>query len=219
MDLPMDLIAIYRAQHFLVISLVTIVTYSGSNYISCILPFSQHCIALVHKSCTELPRKKWHPLYRHSLTLLPKSPYYSRPFWCIVYGLHCNGFTYNCDRWKFDLDVQCSLTLDILTHKGHQHRLLLSSTPYLQSCNSCGSERNQVFCCISCEFALDYKCATLPQTTRYKQYEHPFTLCYTSEDDSSEYYWDICEEERNSRNWFYYCGYCSYLAHPECILG
>ncbi|KAK7859070.1 hypothetical protein CFP56_008657 [Quercus suber] len=148
-------------------------------------------------------------------------------FWCSACSflgfpsspdLLCNGFSYNCKTCDIDLDVQCSLTLDILTHKGHQHRLILSSTNYLQSYSSCGSKSNQVFRCFSCEFALDYKCATLSQTTRYKQHEHSFTLSYTIEHDFGEYYCNICEEERNPNHWFYFCVDCTYPAHPKCIL-
>ena len=87
------------------------------------------------------------------------------------------------------------------------------------STNSYGDRRNLVFCCTTCEFTLDFKCARLPQTTRYKQHEHPFTLNYTVKDDSSEYYYDICEKERNSNHWFYYCADYTYAARPKCILG
>uniref|UniRef100_A0A2N9EUU7 Reverse transcriptase domain-containing protein n=1 Tax=Fagus sylvatica TaxID=28930 RepID=A0A2N9EUU7_FAGSY len=131
----------------------------------------------------------------------------------------CNGFTHHCKTCNFDLDVQCSLMLDILTHEGHEHRLMLSNTPYRQTCNGCDSKRYNVFRCTTCGFALDFKCATLPLTARYEQHEHPFTLCYTAEDDSGEYYCDICEEERNPKHWFYYCANCSYPTHPKCILG
>lgn len=43
--------------------------------------------------------------------------------------------------------------------------------------------------------------------------------CYTPKDNLSEYYCNICEEERDSKHWFYYYGHCSYPADPECILG
>ncbi|KAK7817127.1 hypothetical protein CFP56_043250, partial [Quercus suber] len=43
-------------------------------------------------------------------------------------AVHCNGFIYTCDTCIFELDVQCSLTPDILTHEGHEHQLILSST-------------------------------------------------------------------------------------------
>ena len=112
-----------------------------------------------------------------------------------------------------------TLASDILTHKGHEHQLILSTKGYEQTCTSCNSETYYIFRCTICEFALDVKCATLPYTTTYKKHEHPFTLCYTVEDDSNEYYCDICEEERDPKHWFYYCENCTYPAHPNCILG
>ncbi|KAK7844008.1 hypothetical protein CFP56_011753 [Quercus suber] len=108
----------------------------------------------------------------------------------------------------FSLDVSCSLILDILTHPESKH-----------NCSCCDSKISPIFRCTTCEFALDFKCATLPQTARYKQHDHPFTLRYTAEDDSGEYYCDICEEERNLKHWFYYCANCDYPAHTKCILG
>ncbi|XP_075658601.1 uncharacterized protein LOC142628374 [Castanea sativa] len=131
-----------------------------------------------------------------------------------------NGFTYNCTICEFDLDVVCSLKSDIFTHEGHEHRLILSNTTHTQKCNCCDNERCQVFRCTTCEFVLDFQCATLPHTTRYGQHEHPFTLSYRVEDDSGEYYCDICEEERQDlKYWFYYCEDCSYPTHPNCIIG
>ena len=186
-----------------------------------ILPPCYNCVEcnfFLHKSCTKLPRKKQHPIHCHPLTLLPKSPYRAKWFFCNACDQPCNGFTYNCKKCTFDLDVQCSLILDIHTIKGHEHCLCLSSTNYSHSCSSCGVESSQVFHCVTCEFALDFKCATLPMTTRYRQHEHPFTLSYVVEDDSGEYYCDIYEEERDPNHWFYYCANCSYPAHPKCIL-
>ena len=184
------------------------------------------CNFFLHKSCIELPRTKQHPLHQHPLTLLPKVPFRSKCFRCDACEQLCNGFTYRCEKCDFGLDVQCSLILDILSHKGHEHLLCLSTTSYSQNCSSCDFKSSplyyqnyQVLRCITCEFALDFKCATLPLTTRYKQHEHPFTLSYVVEDDSGDYYCDICEEERDPKHWFYYCANCSYPAHPECILG
>ena len=185
-----------------------------SPFYSCV-----KCNFFLHKSCIELPRKKRHPLHRHSLTLFPKAHCRTMLFWCDACGQICNGFNYRCNKCDFDLDVQCSLISDILTHKGHKHCLHLSSTRYSQNCSSCNFERSQGFRCITCEFVLDFKCATLPYTTRYKQHEHRFILSYAAEDDSGEYYCDICEEERDPKQWFYYYAYCSYPTHPKCILG
>ena len=172
-----------------------------------------NCIFFLHKSCANLPIKKKHPFHRHLLTLR------KRDSWCYVCYQNCNGFFYDCDSCYFRLDVQCSLVPEILTHEGHKHQLILSYTSFDQICSSCGYERNLVFRCTTCEFALDFKCATLPQTTMYKQHKHPFTLSYTAEDDSGEYYCDIYKEEQNPNHWFYYCVDCTYPAHPKCILG
>ena len=113
-----------------------------------ILPPCYNCVEcnfFLHKSCTKLPRKKQHPIHCHPLTLLPKSPYRAKWFFCNACDQPCNGFTYNCKKCTFDLDVQCSLILDIYTNKGHKHRLCLSSTNYSHSCSSCGIESSQVF--------------------------------------------------------------------------
>ncbi|XP_050280656.1 uncharacterized protein LOC126721648 [Quercus robur] len=111
------------------------------------------------------------------------------------------------------------LILNTLGHACHEHPLYLSVTNNGQKCSICGFEQYRVFHCTTCEFVLDFKCATLPQTAWYNQHEHPFTLRYTPEDDYDEYCCDICEEERDSKQWFYYCEDCSYLAHSNCIIG
>ncbi len=69
---------------------------------------------------------------------------------------------------QFNLDVQCSLISDILTHEGHEHRLILPNTTYYHKCSSCDFERPNVFCCTTCGFSLDFKCVTLPHIARYK---------------------------------------------------
>ena len=171
------------------------------------------CSFFLHKSCANLPMKKKHWIHQDPLTLRKK---HSR---CRVCYQYCNGFFYDCDLCSFRIDVQCSLVPEIFTHEGHKHQLILSYTSFEQSCSSCDDRGYRVFRCTSCEFALDFKCATLPQTTSYKQHEHPFTLSYVAEDDSSEYYCDICEEERNPNHWFYYCADCTYPAHTKCVLG
>ncbi|KAL0005959.1 hypothetical protein SO802_013520 [Lithocarpus litseifolius] len=185
-----------------------------------------NCSFFLHESCAKLPRKKRHPLHQHLLTLFPK-PCYPKPydrsdrstFMCRACQREGNGFNYMCEICWFNLDVSCSLISDILTHHGHEHRLLLSSIESKHNCSCCDSKISPIFRCTTCEFALDFKCATLPQTARYKQHEHPFTLRYTAEDDSGEYYCDICEEERNPKHWFYYCANSDYPVHPKCILG
>ena len=155
------------------------------------------CSFFLHISCTKLPKIKQHPL------TLTYSDYY---FWGIICNERRNGFYYKCERCYFELDVQCSLTSNTLAHACHEHRLYLLIANYAQKCNIYGFERYQVFCCTACDSVLDFKCAT----AWYYQHEHPFTLCYAPEDDTSEYCCNICEEERDPKQWFYYCQDCSY---------
>ncbi|XP_040998190.1 uncharacterized protein LOC121244236 [Juglans microcarpa x Juglans regia] len=103
-------------------------------------------------------------------------------------------------------------------HACHEHQLILSTLSYYWKCSCCGLDQGYKFLCADCEFIVDFKCLTLSYTTRYREHEHPFTLCYTPEEDSGEYYCDICEEERDPTYWFYYCADCLYRTHPKCIL-
>ncbi|KAF3972456.1 hypothetical protein CMV_004052 [Castanea mollissima] len=175
------------------------------------------CSFFLHESCANLPKKKQHPLHQHPLSLLPMKP--SKDFRCYACHRKCNGFTYSCETCRFRLDVQCSMISEILTHPGHDHTLILSGVESSQNCSCCDSRTYPIFRCTTCAFALDFRCATLPHSIRYKQHEHPFALSYRAEDNSSEYYCDICEEKRDSKYWFYCSEDCSYLAHPKCIIG
>jgi hypothetical protein len=176
------------------------------------------CRFFLHKSCVELPRKKSHPLHRHSLILLPKTPYVGKNVGCDACERMCNGFVYHCDKCNFDLDVHCSLMPDIFNHEGHEHRLILFSVSNSEKCSSCDS-KGKIFRCAHCEFTLNFKCATLPLMTKYRPHEQSFTLCYKVEDDpDDEYYCDICEEPRDPKHWFYYCADLEFPAHPNCIL-
>ncbi|KAG6702132.1 hypothetical protein I3842_07G019000 [Carya illinoinensis] len=174
------------------------------------------CGFCLHKSCAELSRKLRHPLHQHPLKLLLRE---QKPFRCDACWQPCNGFDYRCDKCYFELDVQCSLIPDILTHTSHKHQLILASSSENKKCSSCGLYGRYNFSCVDCEFTLDFKCLAQPHTMNCNKHDHPFTLCYTSEDDSSEYYCDICEDKRDPKYWFYYCADCNYPAHLECILG
>ncbi|XP_042990015.1 uncharacterized protein LOC122317145 [Carya illinoinensis] len=175
------------------------------------------CGFFLHKLCAELPKKLQHSLHQHLLKLIFLRE--QKPFRCDGCWHPCNGFNYRCDECNFDLDVLCSLIPDILIDPSpEQHQLILARSSENKMCSSCGSHRKHKFSCVDCEFTLDFKCLTLPHMTNYKEHDHPFILCYTSEDNSGEYYCDICEGTRDPKCRFYYCADCSYPAHPECIL-
>ncbi|KAL4637008.1 hypothetical protein ACB092_03G049900 [Castanea dentata] len=158
------------------------------------------CNFFLHKSCVELPTKMRHPLHQHPLILRLRRPKLGM---CNACSCLSNGLTYVCNACNFSLDVSCSLIPERLTHDGHKHPLIFSSSTSTEKCSACNSE-SKIFRRSRYEFTLNFKCATLPHTVKYEQHEHLFTLHYTVEDNSGEYYCDI---------------YCDYPAHPHCIFG
>jgi hypothetical protein len=76
-----------------------------------------------------------------------------------------------------------------------------------------------IFVCTACDFALDFKCATLPLVARHRYDKHPLALTYATKDNFEEHYCLICEEEMNQKHWFYYCATCDFHAHSQCVLG
>lgn len=181
------------------------------------------CDLFLHKSCNELPGQKQHPLHQHPLTLRTNADSINSIFICDACGHHCNGFAYNCDQCHFNLDVHCSLISEKLTHRGHEHPLFLPRIKTSECCSACGgSEEDDLFVCLDCNFTLGYTCATLPFVAWHSGDDHLLSLMYASdyvEDDSRDYYCLICEEERNPHLWFYYCADCDFSAHPRCVLG
>ena len=139
-----------------------------SPFYSCI-----QCNFFPHTSCTKLPKIKQHPLHSHLLTL----NYQEASFFNGTAGQLCNGLRNSCQECNSNYNIPCISLSDPLTLACHEHHLYLSKTNSQQKCSNCNSENFKVFYCLTCEFVLDLKCATLPQTTWYNQHEHPFTLC------------------------------------------
>uniref|UniRef100_A0A2N9J3C2 Phorbol-ester/DAG-type domain-containing protein n=1 Tax=Fagus sylvatica TaxID=28930 RepID=A0A2N9J3C2_FAGSY len=164
----------------------------------------------LHKPCAELPLGLDHPLHpKHPLILCAEWIYrddkeYSK---CEICKEYRKEYTYRCAYCNFNIHIKCASLPPTMEVEFHDHPLTTIGKSITFTCDLCGKE------------GKDFKCATLPLTTRYKQHEHPFTLYCTPEDDSGEYYCDICEEERDPKHWFYYCEDCNYPAHLQCILG
>ncbi|GFY96218.1 cysteine/histidine-rich C1 domain family protein [Actinidia rufa] len=188
---------------------------------------SQSCDFLLHKSCTQLRSEIRHPLHsEHRLKLYAKQPITSHGvFRCSFCSNYCNGFIYWCehDGCKFGLDIKCSSIFGGLKHDAHDAHALtpLFRESYRTKCRACGlSLKKWTMACESCNFYLHVGCATLPLTVWYKFHRHQFKLTYEFvEDDSDEYYCDICEEEMKPEPWFYNCAKCDYPSHVSCMVG
>ncbi|OMO70137.1 C1-like protein [Corchorus olitorius] len=213
-----------------------ILTFTGENEMKddniccdgCMLPIStpfytcQQCRFFdLHKTCAELPREKGVPAHKHVLKLTKNDGL----FWCHACNKERQGFSYKCDQEKcyFLIDVQCSLLPDIVRHPSHQHSLFLSHN-FQGLCSGCHTEYSKFpipayRCTKRCDFAIDFGCLVLPFKAGYKYDKHPLTLTYTDNSDPNQLYCDFCEEERDSRPWFYHCSDCDNSLHKECALG
>ena len=175
--------------------------------------FCKQCDFFVHTSCAKLPMKK---RYWHSPCLLVLFPY--GIFKCFLCKFHSSGFSYYIEEIKRRFCLRCFSLSDTLEHQGHVHSLFCDFK-YKGNCSACGDTMSFGYRCKYCNFALDWSCISLPQTTRQKYDKHPLTLTYHDGDDTSQYYCDICEEKRDPSYWFYRCPECNFTAHPKCTLG
>lgn len=166
------------------------------------------CDFVLHEVCANLPLKLDHALHNHPLFLDPAPVEKNDPTYCTVCGLNFSGFRYKCSNkkcvplghLKYQIDVRCILVPDYFTHKSHEHPLFIPIAGrqrkiICKGCmHKCGSDYLQ---CTLCEFAICYKCATLPDKLHYKYEALPLSLCYGEVSD--ETYWcELCEKKTRS---------------------
>lgn len=91
----------------------------------CSIYSCMRCDFILHETCAHLPRKKWHPLHAHPLTLQVA---HQRRFECVACENHCCGFAYTCyeGACSFQLDVRCALVSEPFTHDSHPHSVILN---------------------------------------------------------------------------------------------
>ncbi|XP_010549191.1 PREDICTED: uncharacterized protein LOC104820445 [Tarenaya hassleriana] len=139
---------------------------------ACLLPIcSSDCGFYLHEECANLPRKKRYVCHKESFTRdhvdlrLPS--------------------TFEDAFPHFIMDVRCAPIFEPLNHKGHDHPLFFNSRQGYNAitCGACRKKPYFVLKCFfrwdteECGFHLCYKCATLPDTARYKFDRHLLTLC------------------------------------------
>jgi hypothetical protein len=162
---------------------------------------STQCNFFLQSRCAQLPREKRHQLHPYSLTLFSQVPSCGGLFSCTACEhLNCS-FSYRCETCDFDLDLQCcSISKMSMKHECHQQSLFLAvnSNKICHIFNSTSSKKPSIFLCINCDFALDFECATLPLIARKHKYDdHLLKLTYIAKDHCEEYYYLICEQERD----------------------
>ncbi|KAJ0724518.1 putative chromatin regulator PHD family [Helianthus annuus] len=111
-----------------------------------------------------------------------------------------------------------------ITHDAHpDHLLSIVKHPdthkYCQACRSWVNWRNLVFHCPSCNFYIHVECALLlPRVIKHKCDKHPLNLRYEpAENQTSEYFCEICEDKLIPWQWFYHCTICAQSMHAACV--
>ena len=205
--------------------------YFGNSY-SCL-----QCDFILHEECANLSRRLHHPIHPHLLTLISDNPLRDVGSWnnsdrdyCSACPSLCiSGFFYKCSKidCDFRLHVQCATISEPLLHPSHMHHLFLTSKPNEErNCSVCakapGEYTKETFNCIEeeCDYALCFKCATLPQQVRYKHDKHILPLSYGKKTSDMTDWCEACEGKINPEEGFYRCDeYCCVHLHITCLLG
>ncbi|XVF30998.1 hypothetical protein REPUB_Repub16aG0107500 [Reevesia pubescens] len=89
-------------------------------------------------------------------------------------------------------------------------------------CEKCSKGCEEPFYhCVECQINFHLECLPIPQTIKSQCHVHHLTFKASFvEDDSGEYYCDVCEEERHEKDQVYFCEECHglFVAHIECVL-
>ncbi|PON40915.1 Zinc finger, RING/FYVE/PHD-type [Parasponia andersonii] len=149
-------------------------------------------------------------------------------------------FFYRCEQYpkcEFRICPACSAMEPNIEYPAHEHKLSFlekigdddvecdaSHGDYCKRGFHCDeldhTASSFIFRCVPCDFNIIHLlCGPLPYTILYEYHMHPLTLTrLVVEDDSGEYYCDICEGKRDERICVYYCETCKYMAHVHCLI-
>lgn len=180
---------------------------------------TMNCNFWLHKSCAELPSTKDHPFHPlHQLSRIHTEA--SGIFTCNACNIKSNTSAFSCVECSFHLDSSCALRTPDFKHPLHEHKLAYFPETEQLKCNACGDSCNlDLYRCVQCNFNLHRSCLELPKTVKHGRHWHLLTL-YDKylEDDTGEYYCEICETRRHPDRGVYCCMSCEFFAHIECAL-
>ncbi|XP_062077016.1 uncharacterized protein LOC133781923 [Humulus lupulus] len=208
-------------------------SWSNPAY-SCTIPT---CMNFLHKSCAELPQKINHPFHSHQ----PLQLQITRPQTCDVCCKKDCRLNFSCPKigCNFKLGIECAYLRTTVKCRSHDHLLALvknASCDNIQ-CDAClksyeglqspavGTNyevqhtQSLLFSCMECNYKLHFICGPLPSIIKYDYHIHYLALVDSLiEDESDEYYCDVCEKERNLQFRIYRCNDCKYTAHVHCMI-
>ncbi|XWS42598.1 hypothetical protein CRYUN_Cryun16bG0027500 [Craigia yunnanensis] len=204
---------------------------SGMSY-GCFKGGPYGCKFFLHESCiSKISKRLLHPFHPQHYLYVQYSNYDYR-FSCNACKRSVSSLTltayYACHDCGFYLHISCARLQPTLKHKCHEHYLTYFSriTERCFDCRVCGqdcnakkNEEGAFYRCVQCNFNIHFRCLPAPPMAKHRYHRH-FLILHQGviEDDSGEYYCDICEEERNPKHHIYYCKNCTYIAHVDCVL-
>ncbi|XWS64767.1 hypothetical protein CRYUN_Cryun05aG0031800 [Craigia yunnanensis] len=183
----------------------------------------------VHESCllsipTTISKHPFHPA--HPLYIQTKVD--NSETYCNACKDKIWNDAYHCRKCEFWLHFLCAKRQPSLKHEFHEHSLSyfqMKLSPVAYQCNMCDkkicdkSVRSAFYRCVQCDVNLHLRCVPIPPTTKHGYHRHALTFIDSfMEDDSGDYYCDICEKERNQKHPVYFCKKCKYAAHIQCAL-
>ncbi|GMP86989.1 hypothetical protein CsSME_00039549 [Camellia sinensis var. sinensis] len=131
--------------------------------------------------------------------------------------VQCKG----CSVCNFDNDIICAQKPQIIKHTSHKHPMTPLLRTMLFSCDACGLEHEDMsYLCHTCQFWIHESCASLPNTVKHFDHDHPLTLCYSfpREFDNFVFCCDICSEYLDKACWIYSCVGCRCYGHLNCAI-
>ncbi|KAK8712700.1 hypothetical protein V6N13_147930 [Hibiscus sabdariffa] len=187
-----------------------------------------YCLFIIHESCiSEMPRQVQRSPFHPRHVLLPR-PFLqdtdaSRQVRCYACRETIEGCSFYCNKCDVNLHVSCAkYQTRAIKHTCHPHNLQQLGKRIIHniSCDACGEDcEGSCFSCKKCDFYIHPQCIPLPSSFIHKHHLHPLALVSPFvEDDSGDYYCDMCETERNPDLQVYYCEECNFIAHIDCVI-
>ncbi|KAM7505557.1 hypothetical protein LguiB_004461 [Lonicera macranthoides] len=141
------------------------------------------CSFFLHDHCGNATRYVKHPSHpSHHLTLLSVPTYCSGSFLCNACGVPGGAFSYSCAPCEVDLHVGCTFLPPKITHRAHQHDLMVaygSDDGKGSSAVKCGICHKDVggkywrYKCGTCEFSTHTFCGSTEVKMGLYQMEDP----------------------------------------------
>ncbi|KAJ4824354.1 hypothetical protein Tsubulata_009406 [Turnera subulata] len=220
-------------------------TYSGEfSCNACAFPISDtaygcfDCRGIFHQRCSEFPKNRQH-LYHPQHSLVAKDTV-MMPSQCKACNSHIYfGIQYACSECTaFAIHASCAEYMtSTLKSSCHDHILFsFAKEEYpkfqfdeAESSFECKCGKlccSSFYRCVECDMNFHLDCIPLPiKVIKHEWHSHPLTLVDSMrEDDSGEYYCEICCEPRNPNHGAYYCEECKdqhgvlVIAHIGCTL-